>query len=258
MQVYGKVTGQIDESAPLNYSGKVYPDSKVDAEKLCRDYQKRGLPIVILRPTIVYGPFSRDWTIRLTERFVSGSWGTFPQVDGLCNAVYVDDLVHAIFLAMTEEKAVSEAFNISGAEAVTWNDFYRQMNNALELPLLRRRSALEQVLRATIVAPIRTTAKQAMTSNPKLVRTAYTRSSVFKRGARWAESFIKTNPGFSDLELVSAKALYKIDKARSLLGYQPAFDLSKGLELTSLRLQHHGYLPAQRTATPLVEKQAVT
>ncbi len=249
MQVYGEVSGEIDETAPLQYSGRMYPDSKVDAEGLCREYRRRGLPIVILRPTIVYGPFSRDWTIRLAERLVSGNWGVFPQAEGLCNPVYVDDLVDAISLAVTREEAVGQEFNISGPEVVTWNDYFQQMNDMLRLPPLKQRRALEQVLRAAILAPMRSAGKQAMTSNTSLVRKAYTRSSGFKRVARWAESFIKTNPSFADLQLFSARAHYRIDKARFVLGYQPAFALSRGLWLTSEWLRHHGYLPSQHSTT---------
>jgi nucleoside-diphosphate-sugar epimerase len=250
MQVYGGVSGQVDESAPLKYSGKMYPDSKVDAEKLCREYQQRGLPLVILRPTIVYGPFGKDFTIRAAERLVSGNWGVFPQAEGLCNALYVDDLVNAIFLAITREEAAGEAFNISGPEVTTWNDFFRRMNDALALPPLKRRSALEQALRATVIAPIRTAARQAMTSKPNLVRKAYNKSSLFKQGARWAELFIRTNPSFADLELFGAHTLCKIDKAQSTLGYRPRFELSKGLELTGLWLRHHGYLSTQHRDGP--------
>ncbi|HEV2124384.1 MAG TPA: hypothetical protein VGW38_16645 [Chloroflexota bacterium] len=142
----------------------------------------------------------------MAERLVSDNRGVFPQAEGLCSPVYVDDLVDAVLLAMTREEAVGGEFNISGAEVVTWNDYFRRMNDVLHLPPLKQRRALEQVLRAAILAPMRTAGKQAMTSNTGRVRKAYTRSSRFKRVARWAESFIKTNPSFADLQLFSARA----------------------------------------------------
>ena len=33
-----------------------------------------GPQIVILRPSIIYGPFSDAWTVRYVERIVSGRW----------------------------------------------------------------------------------------------------------------------------------------------------------------------------------------
>ena len=62
---------------------------------------------------------------------MSGNRGVLPQAEGLCSPIYVDDLVDAVLLAMTREEAVGGEFNISGAEVVTWNDYFRQMNDVL-------------------------------------------------------------------------------------------------------------------------------
>ena len=40
VEVYGNVSGYIDESSPLKYTGNEYADSKIDAEKVCmRSYR---------------------------------------------------------------------------------------------------------------------------------------------------------------------------------------------------------------------------
>lgn len=97
-EVYGNVEGKIDEAFPHQYTGNPYGDSKIDAEKLCWRYFEQGLPVIVIRPTIVYGPFGRTWTIELASKLKSGNWRIFKgHGDGLCNLVYIDDWSQAYY-----------------------------------------------------------------------------------------------------------------------------------------------------------------
>src|ERR1043166_1490422 len=139
MEVYGDVEGVGLEAAPLRKTGWSYRDSKVDAELACRSYMDRGLPVSILRPTIVYGPFSRDWTARFAERLVAG--GTFPgreDCQGTCNLVYIDDLVAAIVLALDRKEAAGAAFNVNGEERLTWGQYLNDLSRAIGPPPVAR------------------------------------------------------------------------------------------------------------------------
>jgi len=49
-------SGSETEDAPLRRTGDAYCDNKTAAEEVVLDYGKRGLPVVILRPSIVWGP----------------------------------------------------------------------------------------------------------------------------------------------------------------------------------------------------------
>ncbi|NJN58282.1 MAG: NAD-dependent epimerase/dehydratase family protein [Leptolyngbyaceae cyanobacterium SL_5_9] len=86
-------------------------------------HQKHGLPVTVLQPTIVYGPFSRPWTINPVKQLSSGQVVLVDEGQGCCNTVYVDDVVLAMVLAATKEEAIGEVFLISG-EPVTWREFY--------------------------------------------------------------------------------------------------------------------------------------
>ena len=121
--VYGDVSGNVDETYPYEYTGNPYGDSKIEAETICWEYYERGLPICILRPTIVYGPFSKLWTIEFAQGMQSGAW-LLPQqyCQGICNLVYIDDLVSAIVLALQKQEAIGKAFNINGGENLKWNE----------------------------------------------------------------------------------------------------------------------------------------
>src|SRR5262249_41412959 len=55
--------------------------------------------------------------------------------EGLCNAVYIDDVVDGLILAALSPAAVGERFIISGPQPVTWTTFYTEMGRALRTQL---------------------------------------------------------------------------------------------------------------------------
>lgn len=241
VEVYGNVSGYVDESSPLRYSGNAYADSKINAEKLCREYHKKGLSVVILRPAIVYGPFSKLWTVRISQLLLAG-WGSVNNLDGICNHVYVDDLVNAILLSLSKESIDGECFNITSSDPVTWGEFFARFSSVLEIPSGKPKSLLYAYSRAYMIEPLRWLGKQAMSTHPELVLRTTSRWPLLKRIARYIEKQIKTTPSPKELKLYKRKAVYSIDKARSLLGYSPKFDLEKGLKLTAAWLKHHGFI----------------
>lgn len=241
--VYGKASGEIDETVPMRYCGEEYADSKLDAEKLCLEYKAKGLPIVILRPTIVYGPFSPIWTVLMAQRFLSGGWKIPAQAGGFCQPVYIDDVVSAIILALEAEQATGEAFNIAGQEILTWDEFLEKFNAAMNLPPIARQNAFFALMQALLMAPMRSAAQYIMIRYPELVKELLNRLKLDKFG-KMAQSSIRMTPTLTELKLYERKAIYKIDKARKVLGFLPSVELVQGLKLTVQWLKHHGYLRA--------------
>jgi len=120
IDVYGRAEGRVEESTPLTVTGREYGDSKIEAERVCQEFVAKGLHVVILRPTIVYGPFSDLWTLQFAERFRDGNWLLPPDgCQGRCNLVYIDDLVRAILCALDADVPSGEAFNANGPDDVT-------------------------------------------------------------------------------------------------------------------------------------------
>jgi nucleoside-diphosphate-sugar epimerase len=246
-EVYGNVAGKIDETFPFRYMGNPYGDAKIEAEKLCWDHYNKGLPVTVVRPPIVYGPFSRDWTVGFAQRLQSGNWGIFKGYgEGICNLVYVTDLVSGILLAARHERAVGEAFNLIGPETITWNQYFLKFNAALGLPELRVIDPAKARLRAAAMDPIRSLGKYVL----KHYSAALRKISQGNRRARGllqnADRTLKTNPRTSELALYNRDALYLATKARDMLGYQPAFDLDRGLDLSVRWLSNVG-LAERRT-----------
>lgn len=108
-----------------------YNSAKIYAEqKLLRLRAKGSVEVVIFRPGIVFGPQSR-WVIELADHLLQGTAYLVNGGTGICNTIYVDNLVHAIRLALTVAEADRQAFLVGEQEVVTWADFYRPVAEAL-------------------------------------------------------------------------------------------------------------------------------
>jgi len=116
----------ISETAPFQSDGDLYSKGKIAAEKKVWKYhQKYGLPVVVFRPSIIYGPYNRTWTIQPVEKIKSNSLILIDDGMGLANIIYIDNLIDAIFLAIENDDSSGEAFLISDDDELTWVDFYR-------------------------------------------------------------------------------------------------------------------------------------
>jgi nucleoside-diphosphate-sugar epimerase len=215
--------GDLSEDTPPKPTENAYSNTKLKIDRLLRDlHQTRGMPVAIVQPTIVYGPFGSTWTTRLLEqvrscRIVLPSNGT-----GLCNAVYVDDVVAASMLTAEADAAVGEAFLISGSSPTTWREFY---------------SAYERMLGKQAILALD---DQQMCDEEEFERR---RNSIYGRFRRklarslWKEVPPKFGlplylPDPGTRALYAAQTIVRIDKARNKLGYRPAFDLDHGMALT--------------------------
>jgi nucleoside-diphosphate-sugar epimerase len=238
-EVYGNVNGVIDENFPYQYTGNSYVDSKIEAEKLCWQYYKRGLPVTIIRPSIVYGPFGRTWTIELARNLQSGNWGILDgHGDGICNLIYVLDLVDGILLTLQHEGAVGEAFNFNGVEQINWNEYFNKFNEALDLPKLAKKSSRATKIQTLLMEPVRRAAKFAKKNFESQIRSVAKKSRVVKSILKSAEQSLKTTPRLDTLSLYSRQAYYSAEKAQTMLGYFPRFNLEKGLDLSVRWLEH--------------------
>ena len=252
VEVYGNVQGEVQETSPYQYAVSEYGDSKIEAEKLCWAYSERGLPVTILRPTVVYGPFSKLWTVALAERLQSGKWGTLSgHGEGKCNLLYVDDLVNAISLAIDCPSAVGHAFNISGPEVTTWNQYFQRLNTAIGLPELPEMSRTDPRISSTAMQPIRGIAKYLLHHFGDSIMKVYERFHIAKRMMKFAEESIRMTPTPAELAIYSRDAIYTTTKARNVFGYVPATTVDFGLQMTVLWLQHHRLI-----CSPKVEEES--
>jgi len=241
--VFGRTEGNFTEASPPAPGADPYGRSKTETEEICAEYGRRGLAITILRPTIVYGPYSDLWTVEFAQRLSAGKWFLPDRyTQGICNLVYVDDMVKAVLLALENERAIGETFIVNGGERPTWNQYFHALNDALGLPPLHPASTVRSRLRAGLMLPVRKTAKMILKRFQPLVMRVYQRSKLAKKVMRHAENAIKNSPTGAEFELYSLRVSYDEQKARDMLGYRPSFSMRDGIELSVAWLRDHRYV----------------
>ena len=245
--VYGSVEGDVDETHPTTPTGSQYGDSKIEAERVCQEYAARGLPVTILRPTLVHGPFSATWTIAYAQRLQQRPW-LIPEAtaQGTCNLVYVDDLVGAVLAALDTDTAPGEAFNVNGPERVNWNEYFHALNGAMGLPPLVTASRGHARVKARLVMPFRQSAKFLLKHFESQVMAAYQRSQIARSVMKRAERLIRNTPVPAEFTEYGKRTWYTTEKAQRVLGYRPRFPLSVALPLTAGWLRHHGFVEDAR------------
>jgi nucleoside-diphosphate-sugar epimerase len=115
---------EINESCAYRslLSRNAYEKGKIVQEEIVKRYAK-FIPIVILRPTLIYGPYSYPWVINITQRLKDGA-PTLVEGDGIANLVYVDDVVDAILLAIESQETNDRVLIVNNdKEAVRWSDY---------------------------------------------------------------------------------------------------------------------------------------
>jgi nucleoside-diphosphate-sugar epimerase len=226
ISVYGRLpaAGDLDETTPRQPPGDLYAATKAEGEDLVLDAHRRhGLPATVVQPTIVYGPFGLAWTIDPLTQLRSRRVAMVDGGEGLCNAVYIDDVADGLILAGTHEAAPGEVFLISGAAPILWKDFY---------------AAYERMLGTAATLSLSAAQLRALARERDEAERASREMLVGLRRNGFAASLAATPEPFRVLsepmiDFFAARARVRIDKARRLLGYAPRFDLDRGMSLTA-------------------------
>jgi len=151
MAVYGKQTGEMDESAPLRPDLNEYGAAKVAAE----GFASRYADAVSLRPGIVYGPDSPLWSRYIAQLLMSGRLGDLgDEGRGICNLVHVEDVAGAVVRSLSAPDVAGRAFNLSMATPPTWNDYFCLYAQALGATPVKRISRARLLWETKVLAPL--------------------------------------------------------------------------------------------------------
>jgi nucleoside-diphosphate-sugar epimerase len=206
------ITGQedqynVDESAPLQYCGESYADSKVDAEKAV---QKRSADIgtTILRPGFIYGVGERAWMPRLLTNLKNGKVMLIDGGTRQTNVIYVNNLAKAVELALLNSSAYAQVYNLTDEKTPTKKELFDTMCDAMGYPRVTKkvpRAVVKLVCDlVSVVAP----------SLPEKTRQNLSRFS------RAAFRLAGVNQGFS------------VAKAQRELGYTNTIPFEQGMKET--------------------------
>lgn len=142
--VYGMVDSETinDDSPPIKGLWSPYAKAKARSETFLRErLGSTPLQITILRPGLVWGPRS-IWSLQAAQSLRNQTAYLVGDGGGICNTIYVDNLVSCILTCCHHRGDTTGFFNVSDAEAITWRDFYDSlaphfqydMNHILEVP----------------------------------------------------------------------------------------------------------------------------
>lgn len=235
----------IDEQASfVDENADAYARTKLAGERVALDFgQRQNLPVVVIRPTIVYGPRSSIWSVGYAVRILKNHFALSRQSTGHGNFVYVDDVVQALILAATASDAIGEAFIIGAEDNTGWTDYlgcYSKMSGKpLPMwpdPLLYVLAVLFDRMEAWIAALKK---KERIWNRPLILGLR-----VFRRILR---PFRKLD--LWELQLYRKSQMVNIDKAKRILGYQPTADISSTMKETEIWLRLQGYLPDEDEST---------
>jgi nucleoside-diphosphate-sugar epimerase len=269
--------GTESEDAPPRGRGDAYCDNKARAEKLVARFSRRGFPAVVLRPSIVYGPYSA-WSTRLIADLRARRTVLIDGGRGACNTTYVDNLVDAIFLSLEKQSAVGETFFITDGERVSWGDFihahaammdpppdlgeisgddvlayYRRQPGLLAgswratCELVRSRELRKLLERIPLCERSLAMVWRWLQSQSEEQRQKF-RVRLGLAGAGVQNGSAHGVPPIPDpvtFATQTGTVFFRIDKARRLLGYEPRIPFSRAIGLVEQWLRFANYLPEE-------------
>jgi len=197
-----------DETTPAATSHRDgYSRSKALAEKLVLQYERDfGLPAVVLRPGFIYGPRDRTVMPRIIDTLRRRAM-RYPGAKGAraLNTIFVRNLIDAIFLAIVNDRAVGQIYNLTDGEFVSKRRFIETIADALSLPY------------PTLTPPYWLAWLATWTAD----KAAHLRHS--EEGPAF---------NFPRLKFMGASLDFNIDKAKRELGYSPRYSFDDAMSET--------------------------
>lgn len=134
--VYSGQSGLIDELSDMSAPQGAYGLAKREAEDLCRKAAAKGMGVTILRPTLIWGKDSAQWTTSYVRRMRGGHWHALgARGEGLANLIHVDDLAGFVAHLLKAPPPGAEAiYNVNGPEIPSWNHYLESLRIAFGLP----------------------------------------------------------------------------------------------------------------------------
>lgn len=190
-------------------TGDFYSRSKAEGERAAWQFARaHNLALTVIRPGCTYGPRSYAWTLKPIERLRRQRPVLIGNGSGICNAIYIDNLVDLIVLALENDVAIGHAFIGTEGRGVTWREFY---------------GAYARMLGVRVFGM------------PRAVALALTLPFEFlSRVDGYPPRLARASVAF-----YSHRVVFDIEKSKRLLGYTPRVSFAEGMART------HAWLVAQ-------------
>ncbi|MEB3119668.1 MAG: NAD(P)-dependent oxidoreductase [Snowella sp.] len=246
---HNPIQGTHDDSELITKQPFEYNVSKVMSEHLLRRLrQDQAVEVVTLRPSIVFGPRSQWFTAQIASDLLNGKAYLVDEGAGICNTVYVDNLVAAMWQGAMTIEAANQDFIITDGERVTWRDLYSAVADAINvdimtvptlkkelLPEFNRIMKRQEIIKKVANSPfIRVVKKLALAKITDAIENKFLQISASNLGEKKIDDIPTLLPSL-DQEIISLQQcqyVLPITKAKKLLGYQPLISFSEGCHRT--------------------------
>lgn len=121
--VSGNTQVPLTEELPFKATN-IYGESKIEAEKIVREYREKGLKTIIVRPPMVYGedePHMLKFLLFITK------YRLFPLVDKGASKLhlgYVKNIVRAMIFLLDKNEALGDSFFLGDNEVLTVREVF--------------------------------------------------------------------------------------------------------------------------------------
>jgi nucleoside-diphosphate-sugar epimerase len=120
-----------DDAPPQLAHWMPYAREKGRAENWLREQIADGrIAIVVLRPGLIWGPRS-PWVLGPATDLVHGAAYLVGDGRGICNLLYVDNLVRSINAVVAHPTQVSGFYHVADDETTTWREYYGALASGL-------------------------------------------------------------------------------------------------------------------------------
>ena len=244
--VHGEtVPEDLNADSPLVAFGDTYADAKLAAEKrfweLLDEYKLHGS---IIRPTYVWGPYSMWYTIDILNQIKKGKFAWVENGNGICNAVYVGNVVDMCIKCCTEPGADHQAFIAKDDEAMTWRAFYGQYMTMIgkrpeDYPSVPLKDGVIRKSRLAFRTYLQKRMKELMdkyeakkASSPKMALWMYKAPRKIMRLTRnWVMKNLPEK-GAEEMAIYSQTKAIDVKKNKEVLHFEPRYTVEKGMALT--------------------------
>lgn len=249
--VHGQTVPEgLTADSPLVSYDDPYARSKYESEKrfweLLDEYGLRGS---IVRPTYVWGPYSMWYTIYPVQQMRKGEFVWVDNGNGICNAVYVGNVVDMCLLCCTKPKADHQAFIVTDDEKLTWKDFYSHYLGVLgmipeQFPSVPLKDGFDRKWRKAAKSFLTKRMASLMDKYNVLVKTSPKRAKWLYRAPRKVlrltlKQVMKRLPEMdaTSMAIYAQQSQIDVRKNRELLGVVPRYSVEQGMKITCDWLQ---------------------
>ena len=208
----------VDEDHPVQANGDAYVDTKVAGEHLVLAAHAAGdIEVVVLRPGDVYGPGSRPWVVLPLTYLAAGQAVLPARGRGVFSPTYLDNLVDGVLAAVVTPAAAGRVLHLTDGVATSCAAYFGRLGALVG-------------------------ARPRCLPTPLATALATTTGAGLRALGRPSELCP------ASMRLLARTGSYRIDRARTVLGYAPAVDLDTGLERVAVWARQAGLVP--RVAPP--------